>query len=370
MDTSIPSSDQDPQSGWLLWPQLAESLAQTSVVVLAGGTSDEREVSLRSGEAMLSALRNLDENQQLAQPPEIQWVEIDPDGQWVLEGNALGASSALELIPPDVLYLIALHGGEGEDGRLQRTLARRDLMFTGSDSESSALCMDKARARICAQAAGLSCAPGLLASHRAWSEDPEQILNRVFDLGPGPWFVKPNCGGSSLGIARTDGAGELRDAIETTLHLGQEALVEREIVGLEVSDGVLGGTSATGLVALPLCEILPDKGRYFDYHQKYDGSGANELCPPQHTPPEQAAEVEAMSRTAFKALGCEGYARIDFILPEVGGAPVFLEANTLPGMTERSLLPLAAQVKGADMGSLCLEILAQGLASSTGRRRP
>jgi D-alanine-D-alanine ligase len=319
---------------------------------------------------MVSALRNLNEDQQRAQPLEIQWVEIDPDGHWILAGQALDATAALEQIPADTLYFIALHGGQGEDGRLQRALSRRGLMFTGSDSDSSALCMDKARARTCVQAAGLACAPGLLADHRAWSEDPEQILNRVFDLGPGPWFVKPNCGGSSLGVARTAGAGELREAIEATFDLGQEALVEREVVGLEVSDGILGGTSATGLVALPLCEILPDKGRYFDYHQKYDGSGAKELCPPEHTPPDQAAEVEAMSRTAFRALGCEGYGRMDFILPAVGGPPVFLEANTLPGMTERSLLPRAAQAKGADMGSLCLEILAQGLVSSKGRGRP
>jgi D-alanine-D-alanine ligase len=243
-------------------------------------------------------------------------------------------------------------------------------MFTGSGSEASALCMDKARARTLAQAAGLSCAPGLLADHKTWSQDPNQIMNRVFDLGPGPWFVKPNCGGSSLGVVRTDEASELREAIEATLGMGQDALVEREIVGLEVSDGILGGTPETGLVALPLCEILPDKGRYFDFHQKYDGSGAKEFCPPEHTPPEQAAEVEALSRTVFKALGCEGYGRMDFILPAVGGAPVFLEANTLPGMTERSLLPRAAQAKGENMGSLCLEILAQGLASFKGRMSP
>ena len=349
---------------------MTERLARKRVIVLAGGTSDEREVSLRSGESVVSALRHLNEDQRRAQPLDVQWVEIGPDGHWILDGQALGSSAAMEQLPAGALFFIALHGGEGEDGRLQRALDERGLMFTGSGSESSALCMDKARARKVAQAAGLSCAPGMLAEHRAWSEDPEQILNRVFDLGPGPWFVKPNCGGSSLGVVRTEDAAGLRGAIEATLAMGQEALVEKEIVGLEVSDGVLGGTAETGLVALPLCEILPDKGRYFDYHQKYDGAGATEICPPQHTPPEQATEVEALSRTAFKALGCEGYGRMDFILPAEGGTPVFLEANTLPGMTDRSLLPRAARAKGENMGSLCLEILAQGLASYQGRGRP
>jgi len=370
VDTSIPSSPQGPQPGWLLWPQLAERLAQTEVVVLSGGTSDEREVSLRSGEAIVSALENLDEAQRRARPLNLQWIEIAPEGHWILEGQALDAGDAMEQLPASALYFIALHGGEGENGHLQRALGTRGRAFTGSGAEASALCMDKARARARAQAAGLECAPGLLVDHRDWSEGSEQILNRVFDLGEGPWFVKPNCGGSSLGVVRTEGAAGLREAIAATLGMGQDALVEREIVGLEVSDGILGGTSASESMALPLCEILPDEGRYFDYHQKYDGSGAIENCPPQHTTPEQDAEVQGMSRTVFQALGCEGYGRMDFILPKMGGAPVFLEANTLPGMTERSLLPRAAQAQGVDMGSLCLEVLAQGLASSEGRLHP
>jgi D-alanine-D-alanine ligase len=345
-------------------------LAQTKVIVLAGGTSDEREVSLRSGESIVSALENLDESQRRARPLDLQWVEIDPEGHWILEGRAIDADAAMEQLHPAALYFIALHGGEGENGHIQRSLGARGLTFTGSGPEASALCMDKAHARTRAQAAGLSCAPGLLADPRTWGEDPDQILNRVFDLGPGPWFVKPNCGGSSLGVVRAANSVDLRDAIDATLGMGQEALVEREIVGLEVSDGILGGNSSSGLLALPLCEILPDQGRYFDYHQKYDGSGAQELCPPEHTPPEQAAEVEAMARSAFDALGCEGYARVDFILPAAGGPPVFLEANTLPGMTERSLLPRAARAVGLDMGSLCLEIMAQGLVSSRARGRP
>ena len=368
MDTSIPDSPADPYPAvgpnWLLWPQRSAELARQKVIVLGGGTSDEREVSLRSAESMAAALGGLSEHQRTALPASLQTVEIDATGHWVVAGRALDRNTALEQLHPDGLFFLALHGGEGEDGRIQRMLAERGLSFTGSGAESSALCMDKARAIACAREAGLQCAPGLRVDHDSWQRDPARVRNQALGLGLGPWFVKPNCGGSSVGVVRATDPVQLSGAIESVLATGQVALVEQEIGGLEVSVGVLGG-SGTPTRGLPVCEILPSAGHFFDYHEKYDGSGATENCPPLQTPPERALEVQGLACTAFDALGCEGYGRVDFILPRGDGPPVFLEVNTLPGMTERSLLPLAAEAAGMDMGSLCLEILARALPRSS-----
>ena len=366
MDNSIPSSQVEPEPQWLLWPDFSERLAQTKVIVLGGGTSDERDVSLRSAACMISALNKLDDQQHRALPVSVQNVEIEPHGDWILEGQGCNSSVALDRLPPDALYLLALHGGEGEDGCLQQSLAARNLAFTGSGPEASALCMDKARSRVRAQEVGLTCAPGRLLDSAAWVSNSEQALKGVQNLGPGPWFVKPNCGGSSLGVVRAVDLSELTAAIGGILSSGQAALVEHEIVGLEVSVGILGG-GGEATHALPVCEILPSPGRFFDYEEKYNDAGAREICPPKHTPPDKATEIQLLACAAFDALGCEGYARIDFILPHAGGPGVFLEANTLPGMTDRSLLPRAAQAAGLDMGSLCLEILARGLSCSSAR---
>jgi D-alanine-D-alanine ligase len=366
VDNSIPNSPGGPEPQWLLWPRLSERLAQTDVVVLGGGSSDEREVSLRSAASVASALSQLENDQHRVHPRSIQDVEIDARGRWNLEGQNYDPSSALDRFPPGALFLLALHGGEGEDGRLQQVLLERGFAFTGSGPQASALCMDKARSRIRAQDVGLTVAPGLLVERAAWDSDPEHVHRKVESLGPGPWFVKPNCGGSSLGIVRAERPSQVKDGIAAILGTGQAALVENEIVGLEVSVGILGGGKATAH-ALPLCEILPGPGRFFDYEEKYNDSGAREFCPPEHTPPQLATEVQAMACAAFHGLGCQGYGRIDFILPHDGGPGVFLEANTLPGMTKRSLLPRAALAANMNFGSLCLEILAHGLTSSLAR---
>ncbi len=350
-----------PCPEWLIWPKHLDRLRQLDVVLLGGGTSEEREVSLRSADSMAAALLSLDERSTRSHLQSLRRVEIDAQGAWVVGGQSYKRDEALRRLAPRSVFLLALHGGEGENGQVQNFLAERGAIYTGSDPDSSALCMDKTQACTRVRTAGMACAPGVLFRPSPWNA--ELALRDCLALGAGPWFVKPNCGGSSLGVVRIQRAQDLPGAIEALLQTGQDVLVEQEIRGLEVSVGVLG-TAGSSTQALPLCEIQPERGNFFDYSEKYDAGGATETCPPAHTSPESAVRVQQLACEAFDLLRCDGYARVDFILQESDGTPVFLEANTLPGMTQRSLLPLAARAAGVDLGSLCLEILARALTGA------
>ncbi len=382
----------------LLWNRLVGALAQEHVIVLSGGVSGEREVSLQSGAAMLDALsRPLAVPQGAdveslprfsvpvsepgggasvahACPASVHPIEIDAGGLWCWEGHKQPMERALERVHPRSIFMLGLHGGAGEDGRLQSELAQRGFRYTGSGASASALCMDKAQARRHVTEAGLLCAEGHCVSTRLWQSDPEGQRMQVRAIGGSAWFVKPNGGGSSVGVVRASSEAELWCAVESVIAGGDDALVEAEVSGLEVTVGVIG-SQATGVTALPVCEIIPKQGHFFDYDEKYTQAGAVEYCPPRMTPPEVSMLVQSAALQAYQALGCRGYARVDFILPRSNtsgpgqnraltaqwGPPVFLEANTLPGMTDRSLVPLAAQEAGLDMQSLCLEILAQAI---------
>jgi len=341
-------------TSWVTWPARAEVLARQPVVVLFGGTSGERDVSLSSGRAVLEAL---DGDPRLG---ELRGVEIVEDGRWDIDGVRLVAPNAVQALPDDALYLLALHGCPGEDGRMQAFLELCERRYTGAGPMASSTCMDKRRAREAVAAAQVRVSPARLVAREPFADDPAPDLAAIVALGPGPWFVKPNCGGSSLGVTRASDEKELRRGLEAALEVEPDALVELGQDGVEVTCGVIGNRGEAP-VLLPVVEILPRGGGFFDYSEKYDEDGARELCPPEHLSPEAAARVQARALTAYRATGCEGYARIDFIS---GGEaePVFLEANTLPGFTPRSILPRAAEATGVDFADLCLELCARALA--------
>ncbi|TDJ69176.1 MAG: D-alanine--D-alanine ligase [Planctomycetota bacterium] len=342
---------------WTGWeaPGPAAALARTSVVVLYGGTSAEREVSIRSGRAVAAALAS--------EPPpaSVTSVEISSAGRWIVAGEAIPPAAALERLPADALFFLGLHGGEGEDGRVQAFLELAGRRFTGSPHLPSARCMDKHLARLLFAHAGLRVAPGQLVKPADWRAQGRRGLEEFARAG-GPWYVKPRCGGSSVATFRVAEPAGLAAAVERVFATGDDALVERSIQGLEVTCAVFGnrGTPPT---SLPVVEITPREGRFFDYTEKYAEGGAVEVCPPEQLPPELADRVEQAARTAYLAADCEGYARVDFIVPDTEPrTPVVLEANTLPGLTARSLLPLAAGATGVSFREMCLEICSLALA--------
>lgn len=339
-----------------------------SIAVLYGGRSSEREVSLTSGRAVLAALRSATAGQAA---PRIFAVELGTDGRWSLEGEELAPCEALRRLPADTLFFLALHGGEGEDGTIQGFLELCGRAHTGSALAASALCMDKHQTRLALADAGLKVAPGVLVLHEAWSERRTEELARIQRLGGGDVFVKPNRGGSSLGTSRAQGPEAIAAAVERVLSSGDRALVEARVLGVETTCAVLGNRGTTPR-ALPPVEIRPRSGQFFDYQEKYDAAGAEELCPPRSLAPELVARVAERALAAHRVAGCDGYSRTDFIVPTAGpgaGEPVALEINTLPGLTPRSLSPLAASVVGIDFPSFCLEIVRLALAARRGGAR-
>lgn len=343
------------------------SLQSCHVAVLAGGRSSEREVSLKSARGIVHALRG-GLTREHALPRKVTEVELDLAGRWVLAGEALEPAQALARLDDVDVFLIGLHGGEGEDGTLQGLLASVGACHTGSGVRASALCMDKLATRGLAASVGVHVAPGLCFSRLEWQQDATALLARVRALAPRGWVVKPRFGGSSVATFVTDEPAELEPAIRAVLETGDDVLVEARIAGVETSCGVLGNRGDEPRVLQPI-EIRPTGGKWFDYTQKYSADGAREVCPPESISNDSIERIRAAAARVYRRTGCDGYARIDFMVPQADGVesePVMLEVNTLPGMTERSLLPQEAAVAGIDYTALCLEIVALALRRKGG----
>ena len=282
------------------------------IVVFYGGVSDEREVSLRSGARVCEALSQKGHTVH----------GIDAKKEVPTEEEILLARRA------DAVFL-CFHGGAGEDGRWQAALARVGVQhYTGSDAHASALAMDKARAKACVKKLGVPLAAGAVWQMGA----PRPMLEF-------PFIVKPCKGGSSVGFRILKSEAEAEKLIPS-----EDLLCESYLPGREYSVGVLAHS------ALPPVEICPEGGVY-DYTRKYTPGATRELCPAP-LPPARLAELQNLAQICFVALGLRDFARIDF-KEDAKGRPCFLEANTLPGMTDTSLLPLAASVRGIGFGDLC-----------------
>jgi len=345
-----------------------ERLARTSVVVLYGGTSDERAVSLVSGRAVSDALAARGRPDRGEGPREVLDVEVLADGRWRVGDADLAPERALARLPAAALFFVGLHGGAGEDGTLQGFLELAGRAYTGSGVAASALCMDKSAARAVFAARGLRVAPGLCVAAAEWRASGAACLAALPASSSG-WYVKPKRGGSSVSTFSVARRSAVAPAVERVLASGDDALVEATVRGLEATVGVVGNR-ASGLAVLPPVEIHPRSGSFFDYREKYSEDGAEEICPPRDLDADATLALSRAARVAFEAAGCEGYARVDFIVPDGHpGEPVVLEANTLPGFTPRSLLPRAAAAAGADFRRLCLELCALGLERFGARRR-
>jgi D-alanine-D-alanine ligase len=325
------------------------------ITVLMGGTSSERNVSLASGIRIVQALRGrghkviaLDpargvlsakEEKELGtgkvgtKPPSLE------DLTKVAEGAFLpNLTSMKEVREADVAFL-ALHGGQGEDGTIQALLDMARVKYTGSGHLSSALAMDKDLSKKLFRSEEVKTADWLMAP--ASTEQIEGILGL-------PVIVKPSKQGSTVGLTLVKKRQELVPAIEEAFKYDDEVMIERFVPGRELTVGVLGD------VALPVGEII-SKHEIYDYECKYTAGMAREEFPAKLTP-EATERVQNQALAAFRSLKLKGYARIDFRLTSEGEF-YCLEANTLPGMTELSLIPQGAAAMGIDFPELCERIV-------------
>jgi D-alanine-D-alanine ligase len=296
------------------------------VGVLFGGRSAERDISIMSGTGVLKALqsRGID-----AHP-------FDP-----------GQRSIAELAAEKFdRVFIALHGRFGEDGSLQGALEQLGIAYTGSGVMACAIGMDKIYTKM------IWLMRGLPTPKYATLDAGADLSKVVAELGL-PLMVKPPLEGSTIGITKVVAAGELQAACELAAGFDDVVLVEQFVSGREFTVAVLG--QGAGARALPIVEIVAPQGNY-DYQNKYFTDDTKYFCPAV-LPAETSAEIERIAVDAYRALGCEGWGRVDVLLREADQQPFLLEVNTSPGMTSHSLVPMAARALGISYEDLCVEIL-------------
>lgn len=291
------------------------------VGVLLGGRSAEREVSLLSGAAVLKALQS-------------RGVDAHPFDP---------AERSLEALRAEKFdrVFIALHGRFGEDGTMQGVLEWMDIPYTGSGVMASALAMDKWRTKLVWQAAGIPTPRyAILQADSNWDEV-------VAQLGL-PIFVKPAREGSSIGMSRVESAAQLAEAYRKAAEFDALVLAEQFISGGEYTVAILDGE------ALPLIK-LESANVFYDYEAKYKRDDTRYLCP-CGLPAAQEKQIQQLALRAYEVVGCRGWARADVML-DAAGNPYFLEINTSPGMTDHSLVPMAARQAGIPFDELVLRIL-------------
>ena len=343
------------------------------IVVLAGGLSTERQVSLTSGTGVCRALRErghqailvdmflglesytgrladvfdapdglCGDNRVHSTEPDLEAVRRSRRDQ----GPSLLGKDVLTVCAMADLVFLALHGSCGEDGRIQATLDLLGVPYTGSGYLGSGMAMDKSVTKRIMDAAGVPTAPWH--DVRYTREDIPRLAREL----PVPCAVKIINGGSSIGVELPDTKEELEQALRHLLAYGNHVVVEKKIHGREIQIAVLGDKY------LPAVEIIP-QGEFFDYVSKYQAGGAKEICPAPITDDEWK-QVGEMALALHRALGLSVYSRADFIVDE-DGEPWFLEINTLPGMTPTSFVPKEAAAVGISYDELCEEIVRQSL---------
>jgi D-alanine-D-alanine ligase len=348
-----------------------EEFEKMKIVVLAGGLSPERNVSLSSGAMVCQALR--DRGHQVALLDLFFGLEgVDGDGESLYSapipdsfkrvspqapdlaqvraerkdggGSAIGPGVLALCQGADVVYL-ALHGACGEDGRIQAALDLLGIPYTGSGYMASAIAMDKDLTK-------------RLVADQVTTPRWETVtvtkdnLTRLAEETPLPVVVKPIDSGSSIGVYIAQTRAELTQALQASIQLGGRTVLEQYVQGREIQVAILDDK------ALPSIEIIPKKG-FYDYENKYQPGAALEVCPAE-IPAAWERQVGQAALAVFRTVGLSVYARADFIVTE-DGTPYFLEINTLPGMTPTSLVPQEAAAVGIDYGTLCETIIQKSL---------
>ena len=332
------------------------------IVVLAGGTSTERSVSITSGTMVCKALR--EKNHQAVLVDVFCGIDVKGNLEDVFAEEAYDIDKAAEYMHsfdaglnemiasrrrffgPNVLELceaadvvfLALHGANGEDGKVQATFDLLGIPYTGTGYLSSALAMDKSITKQFFRAHHVPTPNGVTLKK---GQESEPLSGFGLEL---PVVVKPCCGGSSVGVVMANNDEEYAAALEEAFKYDDEVVIEQYIKGREFSVGVVDGK------AYPIIEIAPIHG-FYDYKNKYQAGSTIETCPAELSE-EKTLAMQAAAEQAFKVLRLKNYARMDFMMDEKGDF-YCLEANTLPGMTPTSLLPQEAKVLGIEYADLC-----------------
>ncbi|MCL5967442.1 MAG: D-alanine--D-alanine ligase [Firmicutes bacterium] len=329
------------------------------VIVMMGGPSSEHEVSLASGRMVAAALPR--------DRYDVAVIVIGRDGRWVLkapeelaalephpvEGAMVPAhpsetlAGMQELGRADCVFL-AFHGKFGEDGTLQGMLETLGIPYTGSGPLASALAMHKDKAKDILRLNGLLVPEGRgVTVEEVRADLPGTVSGLLAAVGI-PAVVKPNQGGSSLGVSLVETRDQLQAALREAARQDAYLLVEEKVEGTELTCPVLENEEGVP-EALPVIEIVPHRGAFFDFASKYESGGADEIVPARIADEVKDACQKA-ALTAHRAFGCAGFSRTDMIWTERG--PVVLEINTIPGMTPNSLLPRSARAAGIEFSAL------------------
>ncbi|WP_130866579.1 D-alanine--D-alanine ligase family protein [Acidipropionibacterium timonense] len=299
------------------------------VVVLAGGLSHQRDVSLKSGHTVAQALRRVGH----------EVVEADVDSTLMA---TLRAHDGAVVFP-------MLHGGVGESGALYEVLRLLDIPFVGSGPATCRMSYDKSIATRVVAAAGVTTPSQVALTHDILRElGARTVVNAIVDKLGLPLIVKPARGGSSFGVTRVDDAADLPQAMATAYAFDDHVVVEQFVTGVEVAIGMIATARSTQV--LPAVEIRPVGGVY-DYQAMYTAGETRLTCPAEISA-DQAKAAEDMARLVAKELSLDGISRVDAII-DSQGRPVFLEAGVAPGMTATSLVPVAMKAAGLDLGEVC-----------------
>ncbi len=326
------------------------------VALLVGGTSPERQVSKMSGKGILQALRTLqyptivmDPAYGLNQPKQEEDFFSEKDYSEISNRNCIDAINSKLLDDVDVVFS-AMHGKWAEDGTIQSLLELRGLKYTGSKVLASALAMDKDMSKVIFRQAGVQTADWFTVKERSF--EPVLIADEINQRFGFPCIIKANDQGSTFGLKIVQDESEVEEGIVIAQQYSSKALIEKYIPGRELTVTILLNE------ALPILEIVPKDG-FYDYKHKYT-SGMSEYIVPANIPDDVAKKAQQQALTAFNALKCEGYARVDFRMNS--NHELFcLEVNTLPGMTSTSLVPKAAKAVGISFEELVKKIIQQAL---------
>ena len=343
------------------------------IVVLAGGTSTERDVSIVSGTGICQALRQKGHQAILVDVfcglESVDWAnpfpaeyDVEKAAEYIKSFNSqmkelkktrrdFFGPNVIELCKKADFVFLGLHGANGEDGKLQAAFDLMGIPYTGTGYLSSAMAMDKGVTKAMFQMRGVS-TPGGKSMKKKDRQDSLAALGMEF-----PVVVKTCCGGSSIGVYIVDDQEAYQKALDEAFEYENEVVVEEFIKGVEYTVAVVDGT------AYPVVQIVPKEG-FYDYENKYQPGAAKEVCPAE-IPPEWEKAVGKAAEMVYEALGLTVYSRADFIVTE-DGTPWFLEINTLPGMTPTSLVPQEAAAIGLDYAGLCQRIIDESLKARNG----
>lgn len=334
-----------------------------NIIVLAGGNSTEREVSIASGQGVCKALRERNHKAILLDPyfgetemkENLFPAEYDTDKaaetmremsskleETMKNRKGFFGPNVLDICKEADIVFLALHGANGEDGKIQSVLDLMGIKYTGSDPLSSGMAMDKGITKMVFEAKGVPTPKGI-------TLEKGKCSNRLSDYGMSfPVIVKPCCGGSSVGVCIAKNQEEYNEALLEAFSYENEVVVEQFITGREFSVAVVDKK------AYPVIEIAPLQG-FYDYKNKYQAGSCVETCPADISSA-LTKEMQKYAEMGYEALNLQAYARLDFIMDDEGNM-YCLEANTLPGMTPTSLIPQEAKVIGMDYPQLCEKLI-------------